>query len=101
MHLHALVFLLAYFRLKESLMFLLGKGKAEDSLDAILCLLGGDTHFAEEEMLKLSRAVNTESSQSHTVTLCELLSVRGTTRALTHLSRTGVHSAPLWNECDT
>ncbi|XP_069691025.1 facilitated trehalose transporter Tret1-like [Periplaneta americana] len=77
-----LLFLFAYFWLPESPMFLLGKGRRSEALDAYLWLRGGDIQRAEEEMEKLSAVVVTTKDSSDEVTVINLLSVLGTRRAL-------------------
>ena len=74
-----LLFLVLFFWLPESPMYLLGRGKRQEALDAYKWLRGGDSELAEEEIRKLSVIVETNTEN---VTLKQLLSVRGTRNAL-------------------
>ncbi|KAJ9597706.1 hypothetical protein L9F63_011416 [Diploptera punctata] len=74
-----LLFVVLFFWLPESPMFLLGKGKAQEALNSYKWLRGGDEQIAEEEIRKLSVVVTKVSKK---VTITELISVRGTRNAL-------------------
>lgn len=74
-----LLFLVLFFWLPESPMFLLGEGKTEKTLQSYTWFRGGNTNLAEEEMKKLSVIVK---SKSEKITVKELVSVRGNRNAL-------------------
>ncbi|XP_069691027.1 facilitated trehalose transporter Tret1-like [Periplaneta americana] len=76
-----LVFLLSFFYLPESPVFLLEIGKTKETLDSYLWFRGGDTQFAGQEVKKLSTVVDSDKSQTKP-SLREILSVRGTRKAL-------------------
>ncbi|KAJ4442967.1 hypothetical protein ANN_04614 [Periplaneta americana] len=76
-----LVFLLSFFFMPESPMFLLEKGKTKETLDSYVWLRGGDTQFAEQEVTKLSAVVDSEKAGKKP-SLREILSVKGTRKAL-------------------
>ena len=58
-----LLFLVLFFWLPESPMFLLGKGKVEEALNSYKWLRGGDAGLAQEEMMKLERVFQTETQK--------------------------------------
>jgi SP family facilitated glucose transporter-like MFS transporter 8 len=78
----SVVFLLEFFWLPESPMFLLGRGKSDEALEAYLWLRGGDTLLAEEETAKLNAVVSKCTAHAPKMTVRNLLSVRGTRNAL-------------------
>ncbi|PSN46525.1 Facilitated trehalose transporter Tret1 [Blattella germanica] len=74
-----LLFIILYYFIPESPMFLLSKGKRTEAKNAFLWLRGGDVNSAEEEVKKMDVVVEVISRK---VSLKELLSVRGTRNAL-------------------
>ena len=75
-----LVFLVAFFWIPESPMFLMKAGKTQEAMEAMIWLRGGNREAAEEEISKLSAVV--EESKSKQTTIKALVSSRGTRRAL-------------------
>jgi SP family facilitated glucose transporter-like MFS transporter 8 len=75
------LFLLGYFWLPESPVFSLSRGRRSEALDTYLWLRA-DVALAETELKKLEAVVDVNSAESGQVGLLELLSVRGTRRAL-------------------
>ena len=75
-----ILFLFLYFWLPESPMYLLWKGKSEEAKKAYLWLRGGDQQAADEEMSKLKTVI--AKSEDNNTTFRELVSVRGTRKAL-------------------
>ncbi|XP_069691024.1 facilitated trehalose transporter Tret1-like [Periplaneta americana] len=76
------LFILTYLWLPESPMFLLGKGDDNKAFESYLWMRGGDSQVAEEEMAKLRAVMAENSAKVQKVTVKELLSVRGTRKAL-------------------
>lgn len=75
------LFLFGYFWLPESPVFSLGKGRRTEAFHAY-SWLRGDTGLAEVEMRKLEVVVNVNTSETQKVSVLDLMSVRGTRRAL-------------------
>ncbi|XP_069691022.1 facilitated trehalose transporter Tret1-2 homolog [Periplaneta americana] len=76
------LFILTYLWLPESPMYLLGKKDDKKALESYLWMRGGDTQVAEEELSKLSAVMAENSAKEQKLTMKELLSVRGTRKAL-------------------
>ncbi|XP_069691034.1 facilitated trehalose transporter Tret1-like isoform X4 [Periplaneta americana] len=76
------LFLFCYFWLPESPMFLMGKGDSEKALDAFMWLRGGDAKLAQDELSKLNYMMTSKSNVQE-MGIKDLLSVRGTRKALT------------------
>ncbi|PSN46526.1 hypothetical protein C0J52_14835 [Blattella germanica] len=74
-----ILFLVLFYWLPESPMFLLSKGKRVEAMDAYVWLRRGDIQNAEEEMHKLDLVVKSTSEKT---SLLQLLKVRGTRKAL-------------------
>ncbi|XP_069690347.1 facilitated trehalose transporter Tret1-like [Periplaneta americana] len=77
-----LLFILTYIWLPESPMFLLGKGNEKKAFESYLWMRGSDSKVAEDEMSKLRTIMTQNSAKVQKVTVKELLSVRGTRKAL-------------------
>jgi SP family facilitated glucose transporter-like MFS transporter 8 len=75
------LFLLGYFWLPESPVFSLGRGRRTEAFQTYLWFRG-DSALAETEMKKLEAVVTVNSAATGKVAILELLSVRGTRRAL-------------------
>ncbi|PNF40500.1 hypothetical protein B7P43_G08174 [Cryptotermes secundus] len=75
------LFLFGYFWPPESPVFSLGKGRRAKALQAY-SWLRGDTALAEAEMKKLEAVVNVNTTETQKVSVLDLMSVRGTRKAL-------------------
>jgi SP family facilitated glucose transporter-like MFS transporter 8 len=75
------LFLFGYFWLPESPVFSLGKGRRAEAFHTYLWLRG-DPSLAEEEMKKLEAVVNVNAPETQKVSVLDLMSVRGTRKAL-------------------
>ncbi|XP_069690295.1 facilitated trehalose transporter Tret1-like [Periplaneta americana] len=77
-----IIFLVIFFWMPESPMFLLGKGRRNEAFTAYLWMRGGSTQAAEEEMSKLSAVIQESEQMKSQTTVRAKLSTRGTRKAL-------------------